>query len=822
MESGISNPEYPRSSKGSLKYLFDRKSRFLLFVFVILAFLFISGLYFFNLLGWSQGPDFGWSITDQSGSLVLVDVTGMALQAGLKKGDRIVGVNGVGVSTYGELRQNLDRQIGQKNVYHVLRDGEAAQIPVPNVPLGFRKAFFLFGITWLVGLIFFLLGAVVVIMKPTSRASWAFLVLMFNAGISITFNFTSTFKQPFMNNFFMYAQAFVPASLIQLSLTFPEERKWFTRNPLFFWAPWLASALLFVLMRSSAAQYSDLPMLLMQTCALYFGVSLILFLGSVVYTVIKSSSVLARVRSRVILMGTIAATALPFSDLVLILFTGKGFIPHPLYNLPFTTLLPVFIAYAIVKHNLFDVDVFIKRTVGYALMTVLVGMVYFSLQVSVRSMVARSPFSGQAETIYPVFFALLVVFLFNPVNRRVQGAVDRLFYRKKFDYKDTVISVSNALTTMLDVDQILKKIIDTVRKDMFIDNAGVIMLRPDNGGCEALYVEDDETGKNEKIREEDFPPDDPLIQLVSREKKLITRYDVEEGPSYADVQKESSRRFSELGATLAMPLKVQDQITGVLTVGQKKSGHFYSSEDIDLLKTLSNQGAVALENARLIEQMKREEVVRANLARYLSPQIVDQVLKNDVEVNLGGDRKTVTVLISDIRGFTTISETWPANELIMILNEYFTEMARIIFENQGSLDKYIGDAVVAVFGSLIPLENPARNAVRTAVEMIKRMPELNKKWASQFDGFTMEIGIGLNTGEVFLGNVGSPERMEFTVIGDTVNVASRFCDLAGPGQVLITRETREALGGEFSCNPMPPERIKGKSDRMEVIEVVCG
>jgi len=233
---------------------------------------------------------------------------------------------------------------------------------------------------------------------------------------------------------------------------------------------------------------------------------------------------------------------------------------------------------------------------------------------------------------------------------------------------------------------------------------------------------------------------------------------------------------------------------------------------------MANQGAVAIENARLADQMKSEEMVRANLARYLSPQIVDQVIKKDVQVNLGGDRKVVTILFSDIRNFTRITETLPPDQLIKLLNEYFTEMAKIIFENQGSLDKYIGDAIVAVFGSLIPLENPGHTAVETAVQMMKQMVTLNERWKSQY-GFQMEMGIGINTGEVFLGNVGSPERMEFTVIGDTVNIASRFSGVAQGGQILITKDTLARLGSDIKYKELEPIEVKGKTGKLEVFEI---
>jgi class 3 adenylate cyclase len=281
----------------------------------------------------------------------------------------------------------------------------------------------------------------------------------------------------------------------------------------------------------------------------------------------------------------------------------------------------------------------------------------------------------------------------------------------------------------------------------------------------------------------------------------------------------AARLLASVGLNAWIPFRVNESLRGGIGLGEKLSGDPYSADDVELLATLAAQGAVAVENAKLLERMKREEVARVNFSRYLSPQIVEKIIHHDVEVNLGGDRKVVTILFSDIRNFTTITETRPPDQLIHILNDYFTGMAAAIFENKGSLDKYIGDAIVAVFGSLVPLENPARNAVEAAVEMMRRLLELNRRWEARY-GFSMNIGIGVNTGEVFLGNIGSPERMEFTVIGDSVNVASRFSGLAKPGQVLVTRETLKHLGTDFRIREHPPAEVKGKTGRLEVFEVL--
>jgi adenylate cyclase len=405
-----------------------------------------------------------------------------------------------------------------------------------------------------------------------------------------------------------------------------------------------------------------------------------------------------------------------------------------------------------------------------------------------------------------------------------------MFYRKKFDYKATVTAVSDALSSVLNLDEIVRKIMHAVRSDMFIDRSGLILVGA--GGQESRGYFMGEAGEEncaaepkgedrDAIRETPILREDPLVGLLAREKKLVTKYDVAEDPRFADVQESCGDRFAELGASMAIPVLYRGEVKGILLVGHKKSGQFYTREDVELLTTLASHGAVAIENANLAEQMKKEETVRTNLSRYLSPQIVDRIVQNNVQLNLDGDRKVVTVLFSDIRNFTTITESRPPDQLITILNEYFTSMAETVFEQRGSLDKYIGDAIVAVFGSLISLENPARNAVAAAVAMMNRLPELNRRWEERF-GFSMNIGIGVNTGEVFLGNIGSPERMEFTVIGDAVNVASRFSGLAKPGQILVTKETLAHLGPDFPVREHPPAEVKGKSGKLEVFEVIYG
>jgi len=387
---------------------------------------------------------------------------------------------------------------------------------------------------------------------------------------------------------------------------------------------------------------------------------------------------------------------------------------------------------------------------------------------------------------------------------------------KRVYHLKTLFDVSQEISFMKGVEEISKTLL-TMIMGTFGSLSGIVVLVDTDKGCiETISrrgIEGDVESELSCVIDADI-----LEEL--RESTEIEIISGEAGRRNRDGRKllEVLARFK---VDIWIPFRVNDVLQGGIGLGEKILGEEYTADDQELLFTLTKQGAVALENAVLVEQMKREEIVRTNLSRYLSPQIVEQVISNDLDVNLGGARNVVTALFSDIRGFTSISEAQPPDRLVRILNEYFTAMANCVFENQGTIDKYIGDAVMATFGGLVPLENSARSAVNAALRMMEILPELNERWQRDYDGFTVQIGVGITTGEVFLGNIGSPERMEYTVIGDTVNVASRFSGLAGAGQVIVGRETLDALGVEFRYRALPPAIVKGKSGKIEIFEILA-
>ncbi|HZV47354.1 MAG TPA: adenylate/guanylate cyclase domain-containing protein, partial [Thermodesulfovibrionales bacterium] len=615
--------------------------------------------------------------------------------------------------------------------------------------------------------------------------------------------------------------------VVHLSFLFPEKTKLIEKRPFLEVVPYILSTVLVIPIQIYYPRPAFSPFYTIVLAYAAFGA--LALIVATLHAFAKKSSVLARQRAKVVLFGALLALPIPaFGPLAAFLgqtLGGMRIITN-FSSIPII-IFPASIAYAIAKHNLFDVDVYVKRAVGYAIMTAVVGLTYFSLQVGVRA-TFQPVFGEHSEKIYPALFAVLIVFLFNPLNKTVQTAVDKLFYRKKFSYKETVTKVSNALTSMLDLDEVIRKLINTVRLEMFIDKAGVLILNPQKKECQTIFIGDETEGvkpnENECIQY-----DDPFIDVLTKKKKLVTIYDINEDPYYRDIKDTSSERFSRMGVSMVLPLVYQDTVKGALALGYKKSGHFYTREDIDLLNTLANSGAVAIENAKLVDQIKKEEIIRTNLSRYLSPKVVEDIIHKDVEVNLGGDRKVVTILFMDLIGFTSLSEKLQPEEVVSILNEYFTEMSKGIFTWQGTLDKFAGDQIMAFWGAPFEQLNHAELAVQCALEVSKTLDELQKKWEKEGKP-VLNCGIGINTGEVLVGNIGvEGMKMDYTVIGDAVNLAARVEKITRQyeSRILITEFTFEHIRKSIESGRMSgvqftdlaEVKVKGKEQEVRIYKV---
>ncbi len=271
-------------------------------------------------------------------------------------------------------------------------------------------------------------------------------------------------------------------------------------------------------------------------------------------------------------------------------------------------------------------------------------------------------------------------------------------------------------------------------------------------------------------------------------------------------------------STICAPLVAESGVHGALYADRLDPFAAFKPDDLELISAVAAQTAIAVENVRAHERLAREEVARANYSRFLPEYVVKQILEHPDSFKLGGVTQTITVLFADIRGFTRISEHAPPEKVVQLLNHYFSAMTEIIFAHGGTLDKYLGDGLMALFGAPAATPDDARNAVNAAVAMQRRMIGINEELEQ--DNFTeIGIGMGLHTGEVTVGYIGSERRSEYTAIGDTVNTASRLESNAEPGQILISEATAKAAHSRYHLIPHEPIMVKNRQQPVPLFEV---
>lgn len=220
-----------------------------------------------------------------------------------------------------------------------------------------------------------------------------------------------------------------------------------------------------------------------------------------------------------------------------------------------------------------------------------------------------------------------------------------------------------------------------------------------------------------------------------------------------------------------------------------------------------------------VEGREKRRVKRL-FSRYVSKDVYQQLLASPLEATLGGQRREMTVLFSDMRGFTTLSESGEAEDLVRQLNQYFTRMVEVVFAHRGTIDKFVGDMVMALYGAPLDDADHADHAVQTALAMVRELEQLNRLWA--VEGRTaLDIGIGINTGEMIAGNIGSDTIMSYTVIGDNVNLGARLESLNKDfgTRILISEATRRQLKGDYDLRPLGEVTVKGKTRAVAVFEV---
>jgi len=364
-----------------------------------------------------------------------------------------------------------------------------------------------------------------------------------------------------------------------------------------------------------------------------------------------------------------------------------------------------------------------------------------------------------------------------------------------------------------DLNELLTRILQ-IAFDLIPCDNGVVLLRDPNS--QDLVIQ---AMRQRKPGQGKVLVSDTLLAQVQLTKEGVLTSD-----AIADARFQASHSIIALGvrSAMAVPLLSSsgDEVKGIMFLDSRERIAAFTTKDLEVLSAIAAQASVALENSEYARALEHEATQRAQLARFLSPALVEQAARGSIELSKGGALTEVTILFSDIRGFTSISEKLPAQEVVRMLNDYFELMVDILFEHNGILDKFIGDAIMGLWGAPVKRADDATNAVRAAVKMQKRVAEWNEERVAQ-DKVPIRIGIGLHTGQVVVGNMGSSKALSYTAIGDGVNLASRLCGVAREDMVVISEECALRAGKDkFMLEALPPAKVKNREAPVEIFRVL--
>jgi adenylate cyclase len=339
---------------------------------------------------------------------------------------------------------------------------------------------------------------------------------------------------------------------------------------------------------------------------------------------------------------------------------------------------------------------------------------------------------------------------------------------------------------------------------MLFDESGEVMQQ-----SEVMYRNPEQSGAQPQII-----LSKSVLDTIRKERQPILIDDLSADERFSGSE---SLKISGLRCAMCAPLLGTKRLFGVVYVDNMDKPGAFTQEELNVFALVAAQAGAAIDNAVAHRKIAQQAEQRLALERFLAPEVADMVAANP-QIRLGGVNQKVSVMFADIRGFTQFSEHTEPPRVVEVLNEYFTRVTDVILDHGGMIDKYIGDAVMAVFGAPIPKSNDAENAVRSAIHIQQLLAEMNRDAGAR--GWPqLAVGIGINTGVVTAGNIGSPRRLDYTVVGDAVNLASRLMTSAVGGQILISGATAVELGSGFNLSKLRSRRVRGRQEPVQIFNV---
>ncbi len=877
---------------------------------------------------WYHAPFAGFLVEPNN---ILSQISGKDWQGkalGLEWSDQLVALNQQPIENTAEM-YNFLRQNGWQDFeasFYRRSDQSTFSVTITPTQAQSRDLLSLFIIPYLVGLTSLAIGLWAYRLRPDFRPTRAFAIFVASAAL-----LTSTFLD--MNTthrvVLLWALSLpaAGASLAYLALMFPQELPLIRRWPFLRLLPFLIGLALAVriardiLLPPSPYAYIDS----WRWGYIFIALGIFTFLGTLTRRVLGDSSPIVRQQSRVIIFGA-ALALLPVLVLYLLPIGFQGSVPEfrPELLFPPIILLPLSVTYAILRYRLLDVDRWLSRALTYVL-TTSAALLLFFLLLNGASFIFQQTIQSDDPFIVAAYILILVI-AFLPLRNLIQRGIDRIFYRSQADYRRILTNLSQSLVITPELDRTVNLLQTELDRALTPEKFIVFLFEDDR----QLYVPFSEHYQTDRT----FQPGDALPNLLSKSAQPL--WLPPESPLPVELQAEP-----DMECQVFVPLRYEGRLIGFMALGGRRSGEPYTSDDLEFLSAVAAQSTLALENARLFQNLrhtldetlemknlmddifasvatgiittnvehkitlfntaaerilgvplskaigkpielalpglpieeiaqrvmqnnkisqgkeftptlsargevvlrvsasplkdahlatkgativfedltenrkleKERQIIHQTFGRVVAPRVRDRLLSNPSGLDLDGARTLVTVLFADLAGFTSFSEGNIPEDVFAVLNTYLDIAAQAILEQEGTLDKFMGDAVMAIWNSPDPQSDHALRACRAALNLVHRTLESHNRYTNP--AFHRIFRVGITTGYAMVGNVGTSDLFNYTAIGDTVNMAQRLQASAQPGQIFIQKETYDIVKDQVEATQMEPLTVKGRTSSVE-------
>ncbi len=446
-------------------------------------------------------------------------------------------------------------------------------------------------------------------------------------------------------------------------------------------------------------------------------------------------------------------------------------------------LYPAAIAYATVRYRLFDATVVIRRSVVYTMLAGVITGAYALLLAAANALAAQSDLARSGW--FSAAFMFVVALVFNPLREWVRRAVDRTFFRERYDYARTIQALARSMRSLLDLDEITRRLTSTIESAMHARSARLVL--------------------------DDLPP--AALAALDAAPGALSRYQVAADPRFAEERASALVAYDRLGAEVLVPLRFQDALQALLVLGPKRSEAAYTDDDLELLETLADQAAVAVANAeahrRVLDyarELEKSLMIRSNLAKFV-PRRVQELIEASPEAPSLDKRETdVTVLFADITGYTRLTARLAPDDLGALVERYFGAFLDEIVKHGGDVNETAGDGLMVIFHE----GDHAGAAIEAARAIHQRAAEIGAELSARFE--PLEMHVGVNTGPALLGATKiegrAGTRWTYTASGMTTNLAARLAGQAGAGEIVLSASTRARLPAGLPVEDLGVREVK--------------